>query len=230
MVYMSNHVKKNPLQSEIIRYIQNYISENDLKQGDKLPSQAQLVDMIGVSRTALREALKTLEAKGVLEILNGKGIYIAGNHVHAMQVTLDFTEQKENLLELVEIRRALEREVLRLVVQKASDDELKALGQVKDVLLAKYYRGENQTPEDKLFHNMIYEMSHNKNMQKIIVAIQEGLDVFWNHPLNMKDPFTETIPLHGDLYDALIQRNIKKAQLINDEIMDRLCKDIQNNA
>ena len=230
MVYMSNHVKKNPLQSEIIRYIQNYISENDLKQGDKLPSQAQLVDMIGVSRTALREALKTLEAKGVLEILNGKGIYIAGNHVHAMQVTLDFTEQKENLLELVEIRRALEREVLRLVVQKASDDELKALGQVKDVLLAKYYRGENQTPEDKLFHNMIYEMSHNKNMQKIIVAIQEGLDVFWNHPLNMNDPFTERIPLHGDLYDALIQRNIKKAQLINDEIMDRLCKDIQNNA
>lgn len=229
MVYMSNHVKKNPLQSEIIRYIQNYISENDLKQGDKLPSQAQLVNMIGVSRTALREALKTLEAKGVLEILNGKGIYIAGNHAHALQLTLDMTEQKENLLEFVEIRRTLEREVIRLVVQKASDEEFCALGKVKDVLLAKYYRGESQTAEDKLFHDMIYEMSHNKSMQKIITAIREGLDIFWSHPLNMKDPFTETIPLHGDLYDALIQRNIKKAQLINDEIMDRISKDIQNN-
>lgn len=226
---MPKRDKKAPLQSEIIRFIQNYIAQHDLKQGDKLPSQEQLIQMIGVSRTSLREAVKTLEARGVVEVFNGKGIYIADNHAGALQVTLDMTEEQESLLELVEIRRALEREILRLVVLKATDEELRKLGEIKTVLLAKYYRGEPQSVEDKQFHDMIYEMSHNKNMLKIITAIRDGLDIFWSHPLNMKDPFTETIPLHGDLYDALLQRNFRRAQVINDEIMDRICKDIQNN-
>lgn len=221
--------KKTTLQSEIIRFIQNYIAEHELKQGDKLPSQEQLISMMGVSRTSLREAVKTLEAKGVVQVLNGKGIYYAGNLNDALQVTLDMTEQKESLLELVEIRRALEREILRLVIQKATDEELDELGKVKDVLLNKYYRGENQTPEDRQFHCLIYSMAHNRTMEKLITAILEGFEIFWNHPLDMVDPFTETIPLHGDLYNALSQRNIRLAQTINDEILDRMRTDIQNN-
>ena len=85
---MAVREKRSPLQSEIIRFIQNYISENGLTQGDKLPSQEQLIAMMGVSRTSLREAVKTLEAKGILTVLNGKGIYIADNHREALQFTL----------------------------------------------------------------------------------------------------------------------------------------------
>jgi len=110
--------KKPTLQSEIIRFIQNYISDNGLRQGDKLPSQEQLISMMGVSRTSLREAVKTLEAKGVLTVLNGKGIYIASSQSDVLQFTLDMTEQKESLLELVDIRRALEREILRIAEEK----------------------------------------------------------------------------------------------------------------
>lgn len=226
---MTGREKKAPLQSEIIRFIQNYIAQHDLKQGDKLPSQQQLINMIGVSRTSLREAVKTLEAKGIVQVLNGKGIYIAGSSNDALQVTLDMTEQKESLLELVEIRRALEREILRLAVLKASDEELEELGKVKEILLAKYYRGEKQTQEDKLFHCRIYGFAKNRTLEKLITSILEGFEVFWNHPLDMVDPFTETIPLHGDLYNALYQRNTRLAQTINDEILDRISLDIQNN-
>lgn len=221
--------KKSPLQSEIIRFIQNYISENNLKQGEKLPSQEKLIAMMGVSRTSLREAVKTLEAKGILTVLNGKGIYIADNRHEVLQLTLDMTEQKESLLELVDIRRALEREILRLAIQKATDRELVELGSIKDVLLSKYYRGENQTSEDWQFHSMIYSFARNKTMAKLITGILEAIEVFWNHPLDMPDPFTETIPLHGDLYNAMCQRNVKLAQTINDEILDRVRTDIQNN-
>ena len=226
---MSVKEKKATLQSEIIRFIQNYITENQLKQGDKLPSQEQLIAMIGVSRTSLREAVKTLEAKGIVTVLNGKGIYIAGAHHEALQVTLDMTEQKESLLELVDIRRALEREIIRLAVQKATDQDLAELGKVKDILLAKYYRGEDQAAEDWQFHCMLYSFAHNRTMTKLITGILEAFEVFWNHPLDMPDPFTETIPLHETLYNALCQRNVRLAQTINDEILDRVRTDIQNN-
>lgn len=224
---MATGRKRNTLQLEIIRFIKQYITEHELKPGDKLPSQEQLINMIGVSRTSLREAVKTMEAQGKLKVLNGKGIYVADEHANALQITLDVTQEKEELLELVEIRRMLEREILRMVVTKATDAEMEELNQVKNVLLAKYYRGERQTEEDYQFHSMIYEMAHNRNMEKIITVIRDALDVFWSFTLST-EMFTDTIPLHGELYEALAQRNVKKAQLINDEILNGVCQDIQN--
>ena len=58
---MNSKIQRTSLQSEIIRYIQNYIQENGLKPGDRLPSQEKLIEMMGVSRTSLREAMKTLD-------------------------------------------------------------------------------------------------------------------------------------------------------------------------
>ena len=79
---MNSKIQRTSLQSEIIRYIQNYIQENGLKPGDRLPSQEKLIEMMGVSRTSLREAMKTLEARNVLEAKNGKGIYVGSQEVN----------------------------------------------------------------------------------------------------------------------------------------------------
>ena len=71
---MNGKIKRTPLQSEIIRYIQEFIEGNGLKAGNRLPSQEKLIQMMGVSRTSLREAMKTLEARGVITARTGTGI------------------------------------------------------------------------------------------------------------------------------------------------------------
>jgi len=53
---MRQRINRTPLQSEIIKYIQEYIRDENLKAGDKLPAQSELMEMMGVSRTSLREA------------------------------------------------------------------------------------------------------------------------------------------------------------------------------
>ena len=112
---MVNKIKRTSLQSEIIRFILDYIREHDLNPGDKLPSQESLLAMMGVSRTSLREAMKTLEARGILEIQNGKGAYVGGLvDADGVQV-IDFTQEKERLLEALEVRKILEREILRML-------------------------------------------------------------------------------------------------------------------
>ena len=55
------NIKRTSLQTEVIEYIKNYIEENRLQSGDKLPSQQKLQEMIGVSRPTLREAMKVLD-------------------------------------------------------------------------------------------------------------------------------------------------------------------------
>lgn len=224
---MTNKIQRTSLQVEIIRYIQNYIEENNLTAGDRLPSQERLLEMMGVSRTSLREAMKTLEARNVLEVHNGKGVFVGSQKDSAFLSLIDFTLEKEKILDALEVRKILEREILRMVIHKATDEELKELGDITRVLMEKVRRGERQTAEDKQFHYTIYRLSHNEIMYQLILSISYVMDKFWEFPLNMENPFLESMPLHEKLYQAICEKNIKKAQMINEHLLEAVYRDIK---
>lgn len=221
-------IKRVSLQTEIIKYIQDYIADNRLEPGDKLPSQGALMDMMQVSRTALREAVKTLEAKGVIEVQNGKGLYVGveEKEQHTLESLLGVMHEKELLLEILEVRRFLEKEIVNMVVQKASDDELKELGGIVEQLMEKIRLGERQTEIDKAFHYKVYELCHNRVMYSVICSLSEYTDRLWEFPLDMKDPFEESMPYHEKLYQALCARDAKQAQKMNNKLLDYVISDI----
>lgn len=223
---MTTGIRRMPLQSEIIKFIREYIENRHLQPGDRLPSQEKLIEMMGVSRTALREALKTLEARNILEIINGKGIYVKDRASQDLLTQLEFTKEKELLLEVLEARKILEREIVTLVVKNITEEELDSLENILNVIMEKYNRGEHQNVEDKKFHYMVYEYSHNRIMQQLILSISGAMDKLWEFPLNMESPFTETMPMHVDFYKALRSRNLKKAQYYNEKILDDVIKDV----
>lgn len=226
---MISGIQRMPLQSEIIQFIYQFMKDKHLQPGDRLPSQEKLIEMMGVSRTALREALKTLEARNILEIVNGKGIYIKDISSQDFLTQLEFTKEKELLLEVLEARKILEREIVALVVKNITDEELESLGKVLDVIMEKYKRGERQNMDDKKFHYMVYEYSHNRIMKQLILSISGAMDKLWEFPLNMESPFTETMPLHAEFYYALKARNLKNAQYYNQRILDKMVKDIMES-
>lgn len=223
-------IQRVPLQHEIIAYIKNYIQDNDLKPGDRLPSQADLMEMMGVSRTALREAVKTLEAKGVIEVKNGKGIYVKENFTEALSNQLSFAKEQEDLIETLEVRAALEREMLKLIVQKATDEELDELGKIVEVLMEKYHKGLRQNVEDEAFHLKLYQMCHHGMFEQLLEFLHAQMKNMWQFPLNMEDPFTRTIPLHEELYKALCERNAKKAIEINKTILKMEVQEIKEQS
>lgn len=225
---MAEKIKRTSLQSEIIRYIQDYIEQNDLQAGDRLPSQERLIEMMGVSRTSLREAIKTLEARNVLEVRNGKGIYVSTQRESVLLSLIDFTMEKERILDTLEVRKVLEREILRMVIRTSTSEELDELGEITSVLMEKFRNGERQTEEDKKFHYTIYRLSHNQVMYQLILSISSIMDKFWEFPLNMEDPFLESLPLHEKLYEAIREKNVKKAQAINEQLLDAVYRDIKS--
>lgn len=227
---MQKPIARVSLQSEIIKYVQEYIKENNLKPGDKLPSQGEFIEMMQVSRTALREAVKTLEAGNVIEVKNGKGLFVGESRRMQDTITtlLNLNKEKEQLLEMVEARRALETEVLDMVIHKATDEELQELGKIEKVLMDKYYAGLQQTKEDKQFHQRIYALCHNQIMYSLISILSERMEELWEFPLDMEDPFTESLPYHHTLYEAICERNAHKAKSINNKLLDCVYKDIIN--
>lgn len=225
---MTKPIKRVSLQSEIIKYIRTYIEEHDLEEGDRLPSQGQFIEMMQVSRTALREAVKTLEAEGIVEVKNGKGIFVGsrGRKVNTIESLIGFTMERESLIEALEARRAMETELLAMVVRNATDQEMDELGEITDILMKKFRSGEQDTEEDKLFHEKIYQICHNNVFYAMLKVLDEYTDKLWQFPLDIEDPFKESMPYHETLYQALKERDIKKAQKINNKLLDCVYDDI----
>ena len=221
---MQPKIQKISLQSEIIKCIQNHIKENELSSGDKLPSQGEMSEIIGVSRTCLREAIKTLEAQGVLEVRNGKGVDVGQNYgSDVIQISISFHKKKEYFLDTLEVRSILEREILKMVVHRITDEEIAQLGKMTDILMEKYRKKEDKAEEDKQFHYMIYSCCHND----VMIRIMHSIMVFWNDPLDIVDAFEEGMPYHQKLYEAIANRDLKGALLANDEIIKDIRRDLE---
>lgn len=219
-------IKRTSLQTEVIKYIKDYIEENQFQAGDKLPSQQKLQEMIGVSRPTLREAMKVLEARGVLKAVNGKGIFVTSTEEQGMISLLDFTREKQNVLDVLEVRRILEKEIVRLVIHRATDEELDDLGETTELLMKLFREGKPQTPVDHKFHDTIYRLAHNDALYQLITSLETTMVSFWEHPLDLEDPFLKSIPLHEKLYLAIREKNVKKALSINEKLLDEIENDI----
>ena len=225
---MQKPIKRASLQSEIIQYISDYIQEHGLKPGEKLPSQGQFMEMMQVSRTALREAIKTLEARNVIEVKNGKGLYVGAGDgkAEAIQELLGFAQEKEQILEILEARKAMEKEIIEMVIHKATDEELDELGALEEILMAKVQAGEVQTNEDKAFHYKLYSLCHNQVMQSMITFLNDYLGRFWQFPLDIEDPFGGSMPYHATLYEAIRERNVAKARKENGKLLESIRKEL----
>lgn len=218
-------IKTISLQREIMQYIENYIKEENLKCGEKLPSQAELAEMMNVSRTSLREAVRAMEAQGLLDVRNGKGVYVGeGFQGNVIQTMLIFHKEKEQLAEILEVRATFEKEIIKMVIQRITDQEIQELGVITDALMKKYYAKESKVEEDKAFHLKIYNCCHNSAMVNIMQSVTSAINKFWEFPLEMENPFEKGIPYHEALYQAIRDRDLKKALQANEEIIE----DIEN--
>ena len=112
----------------VSREIQDYIRDKDLKDGDKLPSAEELAKLFGVGRSSLREALRYLEAIEVVRVENGKGIFVRDVNLFRFTGKIKLDNEKQYLLNVLDVRRALEGKAVELAAKNASVKQIEELG------------------------------------------------------------------------------------------------------
>ncbi|MFN4190629.1 MAG: FadR/GntR family transcriptional regulator, partial [Pseudothermotoga sp.] len=116
--------RKSILVAEAIKKL---ILEYDV---DKLPGEHQLADMFQVSRTIVREALRVLELEGITKTVHGSGTYVVRKNglVISLNIPLKVcSDEPKDILELLEVRRCLEKGAIKLAIQNASEEQLNEL-------------------------------------------------------------------------------------------------------
>ena len=120
-------VRTSRLYEQIVQQIEESIVKGSLKPGDQLPAERELAQRFGVSRTAVREAVKALREKGLVEAYSGKGTFITDGTTQAVRQSLDLMVkigQPEGSTFLAEVRAILEPEIAALAAARIQEPEL----------------------------------------------------------------------------------------------------------
>lgn len=170
--------KSQTLSQEIVANIEQAIREKKFQVGEKLPTEKELCEMFGVSRTAIREALQMLSAQGLINVHKGKGSFVndySSDHViKPMSLFLELNFDIDYMYHVVRTRRMLEPAVARDAALHRTDDDLKKL---KDVLIkfkkTKPSDFEKQGELDREFHLILAKACQNPIIPIITEPIYE---------------------------------------------------------
>lgn len=124
---MYQPIQAGRLYEKIVEQIEQQILDGHLTAGDQLPPERDLAERFGVSRTAVREAVRTLTQKGLVEVLPGRGTFVADDVSRALRHSLDLMVKIGRMASpgsLVELREILEPEIAAMAATRASEEHI----------------------------------------------------------------------------------------------------------
>lgn len=132
-----------------------------LAEGDKLPTEAVLVEQFAVSRTVVREAVSRLKSLGLVDSRQGSGVFVKRAGFSPLNFDAKFAESKQAVIQMVEVRRALEAEVAALAAQRRSNADIKRIRQAIAALDSAVRAGGDGVEEDVNYHRAIADAARN---------------------------------------------------------------------
>ncbi len=164
--------REQRLYERVVEKVLDLITTNTWKAGYRLPSERELAEAFGVSRTVVREAVKALEAQGVLESITGSGVYVraADSSIvsRSLQTYFQLSNQTDFEIKLSEVRRVLEVEVAALAAERATPEQRTELRKICETMRAGG-PAERMADLDFKLHTTLAEATQNE-LFKILLA------------------------------------------------------------
>ena len=206
-MYHIEKMGKQQLGSRLEDELLNYILGTPVDVGQKIPNEFELAEQFGVGRSTVREAVKGLVTRGILEVRRGAGTFVVSHHsLKEDPLGLTKLEDKYKLaLELFELRLMMEPEIASLAAQKAGDGEKVRLQELCLQVEELYSNEEDHLARDVEFHTHIARCSQNRVVEMLVPIINTAVMTFAN--LTNRMLMTETIETHRAVVDAILDQD-----------------------
>ena len=168
------------LAEQVADGIMNLIQETPYKAGDKLPTEKELCESTGAGRNTVREALKILASRNVIEIRQGAGTFVSEKQ-GIPDDPLGFSMVNDHVKltrDLLQVRIMLEPQIAALAAQCAKENEIKELEEILEEMEAAMKKREDYSELDTKFHTKIAQCTHNIVMENLLPVIGKGVAVF----------------------------------------------------
>src|SRR6201997_2735032 len=167
-------VRTSRLYEQIVQQIEESILKGALKPGDQLPAERELAQNFGVSRTAVREAVKALREKGLVEAYSGRGTFITNGTSQAIRQSLDLMSrigQQEGLAHLAELRQILEPEISALAAERIEEQLLATMREAVATMDRSLHDPDGYIEADLDFHLALAEAAGNPLILSLLDSI-----------------------------------------------------------
>lgn len=199
----------------IISKIRDWINYKNLEPGEKLPSERQLSEKFGVSRSAIREVIQKLEYYGLLKSMPQSGTFIADVGTTALNGMIDdiLSLEAPDFKSLVETRILLELKTVKLAALRRTAEDLENIKNTLDAYSTKILNGEKAVEEDLLFHLAIAKASGNTTLHTLMLTITPGIITnFEKYHVCNEDRAFMAIQEHNDVYEMIKAQNSGQAK------------------
>lgn len=165
-------IKREGVAEKVVRKILDLVKSGNLKAGDRLPAERELIDIFGVSRPTLREALRSLSVLGVIEMRHGGGAFVTDLHARSLLAPLDFfvSLSPDNIQEAFECRRLVEIDIARKCAKLATGKDIAGF----EAMLSAQEKVVDDPVGfrilDSEFHEKLYEIAGNSIMERLALG------------------------------------------------------------
>lgn len=209
-------LKRSSISSEIAELITNLILRGEIQPGDKLPTEMEFAQQLGVGRNSFREAIKMLTFIGILEIRRGEGTFVAKKLsspiINPLLMSLVYEEKTAE--ELIQLRLLLDIAVIPTIIENLTDEGIK---QLEDANQAMYAVAQNPDYDKDLllsldinFHKVYHSLTRNRLLVKIYETIYMLFLSSVKESLNNDPDFAYMS--HKALIEALKERDVIKVE------------------
>lgn len=220
-------IKKTRIHEEVVTQIHQLIRQGKLKAGDQLPSERELAETFKVSRTSVREALRTLETKGLIISRTGMGNFVADLPIESLVAPLAklLIEEKAALADIFELRKLIEPHIAALAAERATIRDIERMKAILEKQSAAVSRGDTGLEADAELHFTIGKATQNQALEKLVSGLMEILSHSREESLQTLDRRKASIESHRKILSAIAQHNGTKAQ----EAMFRHIEQVEDN-
>lgn len=170
-------VEKKRAYENIVQQVLELIEAGKLKQGDQLPSERELTEIFKVSRTTVREAIRTLESMRLLQSRQGNGTYVlASSEEELIQpLAAALFNAEDDIRDIFYVRKIIEPHVARLAAENATAREIEEMAEILRRQAVSIEQGESIIESDSAFHNLMAGAARNRVMERLTAALVDFL-------------------------------------------------------
>ena len=206
-------IPRNRVYTKVAEQLQAHIID-ELKPGDMLPPERELVHMFGVSRSTIRDAIRRLETVGLLEPRQGIGTVVRDISADAVVAPVAgvLLQKRKNINELLDVRMIIEPALARRAALHASPEQIEELANLLDRQEQKISQGELATEEDSNFHFTIALAADNSVMLKLVHVLMDSLHELRERSLEVGGRQPKSLAAHRRVLEAIKQGDAAAAE------------------
>ncbi|MEB3101815.1 FadR/GntR family transcriptional regulator [Ferviditalea candida] len=228
-MFKSINEEKKTLTKKVVDHVRELIITEQLKPGDKLPAERDLVDMMDVSRPTIREAFKILSAMGFIKIRPGHGVFVSDYNDRIDNLAAFLFVQSDTIHELFEVRKIIETETASWAAKRGTADFLEQIHAqtneiYKKVVVDKEFESVEEkerflSESDQAFHLSIAEAAGNEVLLRVMNNLIDLLRETRMRSMKVPGRVEQSLKEHIWIADALVAR---KPELARDRMFNHL--------